>query len=70
MDFFLSPEGLEFTFPRFSPIVEGFSYKCPLTGQCSKQLFGAHFIHVVVVDPEAYTYDDEVIKKAEAMRIL
>lgn len=27
-----------------------------------------HFIlQVVVVDPEAYTYDDEVIKKAEAM---
>ncbi|RWR98183.1 DNA-directed RNA polymerases II, IV and V subunit 3-like protein [Cinnamomum micranthum f. kanehirae] len=25
------------------------------------------YFHVVVVDPEAYTYDDEVIKKAEAM---
>lgn len=24
-------------------------------------------LQVVVVDPEAYTYDDEVIKKAEAM---
>ncbi|TYI04525.1 hypothetical protein ES332_A10G025600v1 [Gossypium tomentosum] len=26
-----------------------------------------HMFHVVVVDPEAYTYDDEVLKKAEAM---
>lgn len=27
----------------------------------------AFIYQVVVVDPEAYTYDDEVIKKAEAM---
>ncbi|XP_016730553.2 DNA-directed RNA polymerases II, IV and V subunit 3-like [Gossypium hirsutum] len=33
---------------------------------CS-DLLEHHMFHVVVVDPEAYTYDDEVLKKAEAM---
>ena len=34
----------------------------------SKLLDSFHFFsQVIIVDPEAYTYDDEVIKKAEAM---